>query len=179
MQFLRRFSSHVKQCTAETNKLNTMVPGPFLRFLKTKKPKPESLETVYTKPARSLSEHDGTPSSAQLRTAQIVQKAIVSVQSLEPLPTALLTQIRIERVHVSRNLTRIRVFYKPEVDQKTKEIAQAFEKYQPLLNRLIHKYTHLKPSILYKFVRVGDTPLDGIYDQLEKEFLINSKKELK
>lgn len=129
MQFLRRFSTVVKRprYSPEAQQIlkDTMVPGPLLKYLKTKKDKKQTTETempMYTEPARSLYADESGPTVAQARLAERVQRALNTVHSIEVLPTAFLTQMSIRSIKVSRNLRRCQIDYEALSDNKKERV---------------------------------------------------------
>lgn len=129
MQFLRPFSTIVKRPRyspeAEAILKDTMVPGPLLKYLKTKKDKKKTTEAaspMYTEPARSLSAEESGPTVAQERLAERVQRALSTVHSIEDLPTPFLTQMSIRSIKVSRNLKRCQIDYETLSDNKKERV---------------------------------------------------------
>ncbi|KAF1796179.1 hypothetical protein FB192DRAFT_1347965 [Mucor lusitanicus] len=122
-----------------------MIPGPALRFFKTKKERrrPEgdnltnqsnssllrpsqatstSIEQLYTTPARlvNYNEFDSAPNIPQQRLAERLQRAISTMYSTEVMPSQWVTpgHVTIRGVKVSRNLRKCRVLYEPSSTSK-------------------------------------------------------------
>ncbi|KAI8384189.1 hypothetical protein BD560DRAFT_431430 [Blakeslea trispora] len=165
-----------------------MIPGPALKFFKTKrtkKPREElgtnllsrqSLEQIYTAPARSIkyNEFDSTPTVVQERLAERIQRAITTMYSVEALPTQWITpsHVLIRGVKVSRNLRKCRVLYEP-LSAKKKERGhthRSLQEYTPLLNTMIRSHAQIKYPLSIKFIPDTESKeLEDIFKQISSE----------
>ncbi|GAA5795078.1 hypothetical protein HPULCUR_000429 [Helicostylum pulchrum] len=165
----------------------TMIPGPYLRFFKTKREKKRhedgtliSPDTgaldLYTSPARPINfnEFDSAPTIAQERLSERLNRAISTMYTMETLPTKWVTldHLTIRGVKVSRNLRKCRILYEPTstVKRERGNVHRALQDYTPLLNTLIRTHALLKRPLSIKFI--PDTQakeLDDIFHRLEAE----------
>ncbi|KAI8370851.1 hypothetical protein EDC96DRAFT_95052 [Choanephora cucurbitarum] len=164
-----------------------MIPGPALRFFKTKRTKKpqettthplseHGLENMYTAPARSIryNEFDSAPTVVQERLAERIHRAITTMYSVEALPTQWITpqHVLIRAVKVSRNLRKCRVLYEALSDRKQERghTHRSLSDYTPLLNTLIHSHANIKHPLSIKFIPDTQTKeLDDIFKQILSE----------
>ncbi|CAO3629512.1 unnamed protein product [Cunninghamella echinulata] len=163
---------------------DVLIPGQYLRYFKPAKKarnpnQQESTNTtkilnIYTESARTLKGHefDSTPTIAQERLAQCIHRALLTVYSIEVLPSHLITlsHINIRQVKASRNLKKCFIFYEPTSTNKATrgKVHRALLQYKPLLTTHIKNHSQLRkpPSIQF----ISDTEskeLDAIFEKLE------------
>ncbi|KAI8085932.1 uncharacterized protein B0P05DRAFT_585438 [Gilbertella persicaria] len=198
LSFTKRFNSHKPNNGPKIPKppryspqnqqiLNDyMIPGPALKFFKTKRTKREpkqkiwqatrhDIEHIYTTPARSINynEFDSAPTVIQERLAERIQRAITTMYSTEVLPSKWITlsHVSIRAVKVSRNLRKCRVLYEPLSTKKSERghIHRALQDYTPLLNSMIRSHAHIRHPLSIKFV--PDTQAKELEDIFERLLL--------
>ncbi|KAI8979923.1 hypothetical protein BDB01DRAFT_836961 [Pilobolus umbonatus] len=164
---------------------DTMIPGPYLKYFKSKKPKnisgmesaePARLTHLYTTPARSihLNEFDSTPTITQERLAERIHRAITLMYSIESMPSKWISleYLSIRSVKVSRNLRKCQIFYEPMSNSKSERgnTHRALQQYSHLLGSMIRTHAHLKRPLSVKFMSDTHTKeLNAIYDQIQQE----------
>ncbi|RCI06337.1 hypothetical protein CU098_007643 [Rhizopus stolonifer] len=174
LSFTKRFNSHKPNNGPKIPKspryspqnqqiLNDyMIPGPALKFFKTKRTKKRTetedmAKHIYTTPARSINynEFDSAPTVIQERLAERIQRAITTMYSTEVLPSKWITlsHVSIRAVKVSRNLRKCRVLYEPLSTKKSERghIHRALQDYTPLLNSMIRSHAHIRHPLSIKF----------------------------
>ncbi|KAI8638839.1 hypothetical protein BD408DRAFT_435671 [Parasitella parasitica] len=169
-----------------------MIPGPALRFFKTRieKKGPErdnlansaSIERMYTTPARlvNFNEFDSAPNIPQQRLAERLQRAISTMYSIEAMPSQWVTPgyVFIRGVKVSRNLRKCRVMYEPSTTVKRERgnVHRALQDHTHLLGSMIRSHAQLRRPLSIKFV--PDTQakeLEGVFEKIESSL---TKEEL-
>ncbi|KAK4518331.1 Phospholipase [Mucor velutinosus] len=168
-----------------------MIPGPALRFFKTKKERRRpngdslttstSIEQLYTTPARlvNYNEFDSAPNIPQQRLAERLQRAISTMYSTEVMPSQWVTpgHVTIRGVKVSRNLRKCRVLYEPSstVKKERGNVHRALQDYTPLLSSMIRNHAQLKRPLSLKFV--SDSQAKEMEDVFEKLMAMEKEKQ--
>ncbi|KAI7906916.1 uncharacterized protein BX663DRAFT_121684 [Cokeromyces recurvatus] len=166
---------------------NFMIPGPALKYFKTKADKrrqgddnktiaerASTIKNLYTTPAKPISfnEFDATPTIAQDRLAKRIQRAILTVYSTEDFPTQWITpsQVNIHGVKVSRNLRKCQILYEPISTKKGERgnVHRALKHYTHLLNMMIQR--QLRQPISVKFVPdVHTKEIEALFEKISNE----------
>ncbi|KAI9486451.1 MAG: hypothetical protein EXX96DRAFT_43082 [Benjaminiella poitrasii] len=162
---------------------NFMVPGPALKYFKTKTEKMKQednkkiaqrpiTEKLHTIPARPVhyNEFDASPTTLQDQLAKRIHRAILTMYTDEVMPNRWITpdQVTIRSIKVSRNLRKCQVLYEPTSIKKEGRgnVHRALKDYTHLLNTLIRRHAQLKQPISIKFV--SDTHSRELEDLFKK-----------